>query len=108
VVSTAGVFATLEPGQEAPVPVLTYTSTGCTGQSWSLKVNSAQHNAVIRLFGNSNGKAWEVNEWAKTDAHGAYEATGSFAKEDMGHHILYLDVDGATSNDVIVDVSNCS
>jgi photosystem II stability/assembly factor-like uncharacterized protein len=108
VVSNAGVFATLEPGQEAPVPVLTYTSTGCTGQSWSLKVNSAQHNAVIRLFGNSNGKAWEVNEWAKTDAHGAYEATGSFAKEDMGHHILYLDVDGATSNDVIVDVSNCS
>jgi photosystem II stability/assembly factor-like uncharacterized protein len=81
-VLSAGVFAS-QAGQETPVPVLTYTSTGCAGQSWNLKVNAAEPNALIRLFGNSNGNAWEINEWEKTDAHGGFEASGSFAKEEI-------------------------
>jgi hypothetical protein len=38
----------------------------------------------------------------------AYEATGTFMKESQGRHFLYVDVDGATSNDVSIRVSDCS
>ena len=104
-----GVYATFDsPQQETPVPLLTLNSTGCIGQSWSLKVSAAQANAAIHLFGNSNGQAWEVNEWSKTDAIGVYAVTGTFAKETEGRHTLYVDVDGASSNDVSVRVFDCS
>jgi hypothetical protein len=62
-------------------------------------------NSTIRLIGISNGQAWDVNEWGKTDAIGVHAATGTFAKETEGRHTLYVDVDGATSNDVSFLVS---
>jgi hypothetical protein len=42
-----------------------------------------------------------------TNAIGAFEVTGSFSKESEGHHTLYIDVDGATSNDVSFRVFQC-
>jgi photosystem II stability/assembly factor-like uncharacterized protein len=105
---SGGVYATFDsPPQETPRPLLTLNSTGCIGQIWNLKVN-AQTNSAIYLFGNSNAQTWEIEEWGKTNAIGAYEATGTFANGNQGRHILYVDVDGATSNDVSFRVANCS
>jgi hypothetical protein len=92
-----------------PVPLLRLDSSEyCTGQSWTLNVNAAQASAAIHLFGNSNGQVWEISEWSKTDVNGSYEARGTFAKEAAGRHTLYVDVDGATSNDVSYRVTDCS
>jgi hypothetical protein len=103
-----GVYATFDsPPQETPVPSLALSSTACIGNTWTLKVTGAQANFPIHLFGNTDGKTWEVNDWSKTDANGVYEVTGAFDKASEGRHTLYVDVDGATSNDVSFRVSSC-
>jgi hypothetical protein len=71
-------------------------------------VSGAESNSAIHLFGNSNGQTWEIDAWDKTNALGAYEATGTFFKDSEGRHTLYVDVDGVTSNDVSFRVLDCS
>jgi photosystem II stability/assembly factor-like uncharacterized protein len=106
--SGGGVFATFESPNVTPEPSLTLGSTEfCTGQSWHLAVSGARANSTVRLMGISNGEAWDVNEWGKTDAIGVHAATGAFARETEGRHTVYIDVDGATSNDVSFLVSPC-
>ena len=104
-----GVYATFDsPPQEPRLPSLALNSTGCIGQSWNLKVSGAESNFAIHLFGNSNGQTWKIDEWSETNALGAYEATGTFSKGSEGRHTLWVDVDGATSNDLSFRVLDCS
>ena len=80
----------------------------CPGQSWSLKVSGAQADTTMRLFGVSNAQVWEIAAWNRTDANGRYEESGTFSRGTESWHMLYVEIDGASSNDVSFRVSNCT
>jgi hypothetical protein len=108
-VRSSGVFATFDSFDATPVPALILDSTEyCLGQSWSLKVSGAQADTTMRLFGVSNAQVWEIAAWNTTDANGRYEDSGTFSRGTEGRHMLYVEIDGASSNDVSFRVSNCT
>jgi photosystem II stability/assembly factor-like uncharacterized protein len=107
--NAAGVFSIFDSSETTRVPSLAIDSTDyCIGKSWSLSINGAQPDSAIHLLGNSNGQAWEINSWRKTDGNGSHEEKGSFVEGTEGRHMLYVDVEGASSNDVSFQISDCS
>jgi photosystem II stability/assembly factor-like uncharacterized protein len=108
-VSRSGVFATFDSVEPTPVPTLTLDSAEyCIGQSWTLKVSGGQPGTAIRLLGFSNAHSWEIEAWNRTDADGSYGERGVFSLTTKGRHMLYVEIDGASSNDVSFRVSDCS
>jgi photosystem II stability/assembly factor-like uncharacterized protein len=79
----------------------------CTGRPWRLTVANGVTNTPIRLLGTSNGQSWEVRDWRKTDADGAWNEPGVFAPGTEGAHSLRVDVAGVLSNVVSFTVSEC-
>jgi hypothetical protein len=90
-------------------PVLTLDSTRyCLGASWTLKVINGLPQAAVRLLGTSNGQSWEISEWRKPDANGAFSAGGTFGAGSGGSHTLSVEIAGAFSDPVSFVVSNCN
>jgi photosystem II stability/assembly factor-like uncharacterized protein len=106
--SGGGVFSIFDASQTTRVPSLALDSTEyCSGKPWSLSISGARPDSTIDLSGNSNGQAWELNLWRKTDGNGGHEEKGTFVKGTEGRHMLYVDVDGASSNDVSFRIRDC-
>jgi hypothetical protein len=80
----------------------------CIGDPWNLRVSNGATNASIRLLGTSNGQSWEVPDWRKTDAEGAWNEQGRFAAGMEGDHRLRVDIGGTLSNVVSFAASSCS
>src|SRR5262249_25041863 len=70
----------------------------CLGNTWKLKLNNGVPNTSMRLLGTSNGQAWEITDWRKTDGDGSFREEGTFAREAVGSHTLKLDIGGIQSN----------
>ena len=79
----------------------------CLGGTWNLKVGNSVPNTAIHLSGLSNGQAWEIPEWGKTDATGSLNAAGKFAGGTEGSHTLTVEIAGAFSNAISFAVWNC-
>ena len=79
----------------------------CPGGTWNLKAGNSVPNTAIHLSGLSNGQAWEIPEWGKTDATGSFNAAGTFAGETEGSHTLTVEIAGAFSDSISFAVSNC-
>ena len=107
-VEGTGVFATFDSFEAPPVPTLSLDfSEYCIGQPWTLQVRGAQADSFIRLVGVSNSQAWEIATWNRTDGSGRYDERGTFSAASEGRHTLYVEIDGASSNDVSFRVSDC-
>jgi hypothetical protein len=79
--------------------VLNLNSTRyCVGTSWNLKVSNAAPNAAILLKGTSNATAWEIPQWAKTDASGNFSTSGTHTINAVGKHTLRVEIAASTSN----------
>jgi Kelch motif len=88
--------------------VLTLNSTRyCVGASWNLNISNAAPNAVIRLKGTSDATAWEIPQWAKTDATGNFSTSGTHTRNVVGKHTLRVEIAASTSNIIQFEVLNC-
>jgi N-acetylneuraminic acid mutarotase len=83
------------------------STTHCVGASWTLKISNAAPSAAIRLKGTSSETAWEIPQWAKTDASGNFSTGGTYAVDAAAKHTLRVEIAGSTSNTVSLEVVNC-
>ncbi|HYR91901.1 MAG TPA: cupin domain-containing protein [Terriglobia bacterium] len=91
------------------VPVLSLSTVKfCPGGSWTLSATNGVPNTTVHLIGTSNGRAWRVSDWGKTDGNGVLSVGGVFAAGTEGEHRLRFDIGGLPSNAVSFTVSKCT
>jgi hypothetical protein len=83
------------------------SSAYCTGDSWTMKMDSDLPNAPVRLAGTSNGIYWELPDWRQTGNDGGFVAGGVFLPDADGAHTLRAWVGASHSNAVPVAISRC-
>jgi hypothetical protein len=89
--------------------VLSLSTNGyCVTSSRSLTVSNGLPNAPIHLLGTSNGQAWEVADWRKTDTYGILRISGQFAQGTEGFHSLRVGIAGVISNLVSFAIARCT
>jgi hypothetical protein len=79
----------------------------CTGDSWSVKIDSDFPNAWMNLSGTSNTEPWEIPNWRRTGADGSFSEAGTLVPGSEGSHTMRVRIGAAQSNLFPFRVSRC-